>query len=179
VAIPNPRTWIANVTAFSAAIMNADMRDAINFLMGRGGGCKDYARLTLTGTQPTLTSGTSLAIPFNAEDWDLRGGHSTSSAQSRYVFQESGKYTISGQMAFAANANGDRIAYVSLNGVTIILASEGRACAVATTFQAWSVDYAFNAGDYIELIGLQTSGVALALSALNGGTVLCVEWKAV
>ena len=176
--VPNPRTWIAGVTAFVATTMN-ETRDAFNFLMGRGAGCKEYARLVVNANV-TTTTGVVIAVPFNAEDWDTRGGHSVTTFPSAYTFQDGGKYRVSGQIAYAGNPTGDRCAQIRANSFNVIAAVQQKAGGSYDTYLSFAFDYQFVAGDYIEVIALQNCGGPLSLiSNALGGTFMVVEWVAV
>ena len=175
-SIPSPRSWVGGVTAFTAVVMNLDLRDSINFLLGVGAGCKDYAKLRIS-TSPSIAANTIYAIPFDLEDWDSRNGHGSVSPTVYYP-QEAGKYRITGQIGFANNATGMRQVYVR-QGVSLLALNTTMVQAVAAgypTIIPFTVDVAFVVGDWFELIAYHTASAPVALSGPN--TFMVVEWIA-
>jgi hypothetical protein len=168
------------VPAGKSSIVTTDITDVRRMASAVGAGLNDgmdYCKMRIS-TTPSITSGTALQIIFDLEDWDLRGGHSTTVSPSAYVIQAAGKYQISGQAAFASNATGYRQALVRVNGTTVICAPQISASATTATYMSFLVDQQLNAGDYVELLMNQASGAGLALSAANGGTFMVVKWQA-
>jgi len=141
--------------------MNSFFRDPINFLLNR-----PHAELRQTTTQSFVT-GTNTAVQFNAEDVDTDvdgvGGHDNVTNNTRYTARYPGWYLISGVIEFNANATGTRFAWLAVNG-TDVNGSVGRgiADAAGSSVTPSRPKLIFlNVGDYVELIGFQTSGGAL------------------
>lgn len=169
--VPNQQTWSPSELV-TAAMMNSNVRDAVNFLANPP---------LFTGYQSvaqTLTNGATTAILLDSEVADTYNGHSTSTNTDRYVAQVAGYYLGYGATYFAANATGQRIGLILKNGsafgipvamrTTVDAASAG-----ATEVPASGVVY-LNAGDYMQLGGIQTSGGNLNTNA--NGSYFYVFW---
>jgi hypothetical protein len=181
--VPTPSTQTAG-TVVPAATINSQGNLA-TYLAGRtesGGARKPLCRMRQTVAQ-SLTSGADTAITFDTEDVDYDNGHSTTTNTSRYTAGTAGWYAAYGIVAFAANATGDRVVQLRINGTTLV---PGRAhtltntvaSAVYANSASWLVF--LNAGDYVELIGTQISGGALNTSVASSAvSVLAVEWRSV
>lgn len=127
------------------------------------------ASIYQTTTSTSFTTGTWGLVGFDAEIFDIvQAGdspmHDTATQNSRLYFRTAGKYVVSGQLTFVTNATGSRSVDLRMNaagsssgGTSLVLQSVA-ALASATTVLVPEVTYAFAAGDYVELFGLQTSG---------------------
>lgn len=121
------------------------------------------------------TSGTLQALTFNSERFDNGDLHSTSANTSRLTVPVTGLYTVGGHVSIAANATGNRQLAVRLNGGTFIAAhlqpnagaGDPAQLSIVTTYQ-------FVAGDYCELMAMQSSGGAL--NAVAGGNFSPEFW---
>jgi hypothetical protein len=121
-----------------------------------------YERVRLYNTAAqTLVDATLTAITFDTELYDTASLHSLTLNTSRITIPAAGYYNIGANVQFTANAVGDRLIEIRLNGTTT------RPCAsrVLTNTVAGqptnmnlSADYLFAAGDYIELFARQASG---------------------
>ena len=116
----------------------------------------------------SLTNNTDTTLTFNTENYDTDSYHSTSSNTSRLTVPSAGKYLITANVGFAANATGYRFAKIQKNGTTNV-SSIGTNAAPNGTFDTHinnSVVVDAAASDYFEIIVFQNSG-----GALNGGSV--------
>lgn len=111
-----------------------------------------------------VASGTVQAVTFDSERYDTDTMHSTSVNTSRITFTTAGTFAVFGNLAFAANATGFRAIELRLNGTTyiasIVIPAVGGG--IPTRLGVYT-EYAFTAGQYVELIANQTSGGALNL----------------
>lgn len=111
---------------------------------------------------------TETALTFDSERFDTDNMHSTSVNTSRITINTAGLYSIAGMMSWAANGTGIRQIGIRLNGATyvalVLVASSG---AGAATLMNVGTLYRFAVNDYVELVGYQSSGGALAV-AVNG-----------
>lgn len=117
----------------------------------------------------SIPNNTNTIITLNSENYDTDPNgeiHSTSSNTSRMTIRTAGKYLVLGQVQWAVNATGERLAQIRLNGTTNI--------AISTTIlgsgtygliQQVLVVHDFSASDYVELVAYQDSGGALNVSA--------------
>lgn len=162
----------------TAALWTSQVKATMDYLMGSGANgvprFKGYA-----STAQTLTTGSGdVAITLDTEDYDSDNGHSTTVNTSRYTIQVAGTYLLLGTLAFATNATGNRKAGININGVN---ARGGTVQGPGFAGNSWcacvGVSQALNVGDYVELVGWQTSGGNLATSATGGfGPTLICQW---
>jgi hypothetical protein len=150
-------------TYWTAALVNAQIRDPMNFLLGvprfRG-----YAATTQSISDSTWTS-----LSIDTEVVDSDAGHSTVTNTSRYVCQVAGTYLLAGTSAFAANATGNRAARLAINGIAIP-GSFVKTLAATVTHSSATLTTAIapmSVGDYVEVQGYQSSGSALSTSAAS------------
>ena len=154
--------------------------------------CSAYAA---TATSVANSGTTPTVIALDAELYDVannyNGGsdaaaHDNVTNNSRVYIRTTGKYEISGQVAFSNNATGIRSAYVYSNaagnpasGTQLFATTQG---AVSGGFNTGlpipTFEVPLVAGDYIELFGLQTSGGPLNTSTGQGATFLRVKLAA-
>lgn len=124
---------------------------------------------------------TSLTFTSAAVDQDYLGGtgHSNSVNTSRYTANYAGWYEVSGGVAFATNATGNRGCRWAVNGAAvtgtyIFLAA---IAAVDCVIPARTRLIYLNVGDYIELQGWQSSTAALLTSVfVEGLSSMMVRW---
>lgn len=155
----------------TATWANADVRDAINFLLNP----PDVHVTNTTGL--SHTSGTSLLLTWDTEVADTDTMHSTGTNPSRLIATTAGLYAIVARAAFAANATGIRSLDVRKNaagaaaGGTRVGYDSQTPVTGAVTSIAVIMDVRLAAGDYLEAFGFQSSGGALALDATAGLTL--------
>lgn len=153
--VPSPITWIANQIV-TAAQLNANIRDAINFLIS-----PPLCIMRQTTVQSIASAGW-VSILFDTEDVDRDNGHSTVTNTSRYTAQTAGYYTVNSIVTFAANNVNDRGAGLAVNGalqngkIVFMQAVTGQ----FSTSQINSTVF-LNVNDYLETQGWQESGGAL------------------
>jgi len=153
--VPTPATFAVGVLASTA--MNSGVRDPLNFLLS-----PPAAKLRQTSAQ-SLTTSVAAAITFDVEDLDNVGGHSTVTNTSRYTAVYAGWYFCGGGVGYASNATGLRGAEFAVNGTVVngvgVLLS---AITGATTrVPCRGILVFLNVGDYVEVLGFQSSGGAL------------------
>lgn len=129
------------------------------------------ARVFNTANLATATA-TPFAVTFDSERWDLgtaSGQHSTASNTSRLTCVVAGLYAITGHVEWAANVTGYRLIRLRLNGNNAQIVAEelDQAVTVAAIPHRMSVatEYRLVVGDYVELIGEQSSGGNLNIVA--------------
>ena len=119
-------------------------------------GCSVYD----SGSTQTLANNTYTALTFNSETIDTDGFHSTTVNTSRLTIPTGlgGRYAITVSPKFAPSAVGIRTGAVYKNGGVLLYLSEviGSATAYVSNNVTYLVDLA--AGDFIELVPVQTSG---------------------
>ncbi|TQM62940.1 hypothetical protein [Humibacillus xanthopallidus] len=128
-----------------------------------------------TATQ-TLTSSVWGLVPLAGELFDVvQSGdspmHDITTNNSRIYFRTAGKYEVTGQGYFVANATGTRLAQIRLNSggsdtggtqVNVSQQSAGGGAAIAVPMPSPVISV--SAGDYVEMFLFQNSGSNLATS---------------
>lgn len=140
------------------------MRDNIKWL----GTDKPHCRVRNSANISHTTSGSYQALTFNSERVDVGAMHDTSSNTSRLTVPTGGGgfYEIGGCIEFESSATGRRGVQIRLNGATVIGRIEVSAFANDQAVSV-STSYQLSAGDYVELMGLQSSGGALNMLATS------------
>src|SRR5581483_8429754 len=116
-------------------------------------------------TTQSIPDNTSTALLFNSEDYDVGGLHDTGSNTSRLTAVVDGLYDVKGLAYFASNTTGYREVLIRKNGSTFYSqAIQAPVTGIATAIPT-AAELALVAGDYVELVVVQTSG-----GALNGGS---------
>jgi len=172
-AVPIPYTWSPGDIE-SAALLNAQIRDSITFLLN-----KPIATLLQTVSTQTFTTATWTTLTWDATaSVDTYGGYNSGTSTSKYVAQVAGTYRVNGLVNLVNNATGLRAARLAKNGTAVQGAQERRAPAPATGTTVpvgWEIPLAV--GDYVELLGFQASGGNLAtLVDSETCSSLRIEW---
>lgn len=123
--------------------------------------CRVYNSAAISIT----TSGTDQALTFNSERYDTDTLHSTAVNTGRVTITTAGTYDVGAAVDFAASATGYRTVYLRLNGSTIIASQKSAASPSGTHQLTVTTQYPFAAGDYIEVVVVQSSGAALNVNA--------------
>lgn len=157
----------------TAAKMN-QYQTALNFLLN-----PPRAQAYPNAGQTHTGTGTYQAIALDAEDVDTDGMHDLVTNNSRLTCQTAGKYELSGQVTFAINATGRRLARFNINGASI----GGQTEVMPTTLAGSTVsiplpliEVALNVADYVEMVAFQSSGGNLAYAAGKGSMWLRAKW---
>jgi len=105
---------------------------------------------TNTGNWQTLT--------FNSEMSDPYGMHSTSINTERVIAPLGGWYLATGHLVFAANTTGMRGLMIQLNGATLLAVDGRNAQSSGATWISIACLSKLDAGDYLTMMGYQSSG---------------------
>jgi hypothetical protein len=154
-SIHNPATGNVPPAAWGDAV-----RSALEFL-ARPPGC---SVITSSGTNAANNAWTSV-VWNGTDERDTDGFHAAGSASLVVPAGLGGWYTFTGQVAFAANAVGIRMARLSVNGADTVRV--GAFQAPSTGLAAYvpvSADLLLAAGDTVTVQGYQASGGTLALN---------------
>lgn len=122
---------------------------------------------TAAGQSIPNSSGT--LINYGTKDYDTHGAVTTGIGVWNFRCPISGKYQINAYLGFAANGVGVRQATIRRNGVNAVTnVAQPNGADVGST----GVNYTLqcNAGDTIDVVGVQTSGGALVLQIVAGAT---------
>lgn len=110
----------------------------------------------------SIPNATNTAVTFNSERYDTDSIHSTAVNTSRLTAVHGGKYLITCNVFFDANATGIRDFDIRLNGVTFISAArESVSSAAVGSSIITTTIYNLAATDYVECVVFQNSGGAL------------------
>lgn len=113
----------------------------------------------------SVANATVQPLTFNSERFDTDALHSTSVNTGRLTAPVTGTYLIFAAATFAANATGQRVLQLRLNGTTFISRVGDVSTSANLSALETSTIYQLTAGDYIEAIVYQDSGGALNVSA--------------
>jgi hypothetical protein len=116
-----------------------------------------------------VSNNTRTAITLNSERWDTGAVHSTGSNTANMYAPtgEGGKYLFGGHGEWAAfNTTGIRQIELFQNAATIVAVQQVPGVN-GLQDQSVSTLWSMAAGDYMQLTGLQTSGVALFFNAVG------------
>lgn len=116
------------------------------------------ARVTRTAAFTHNSSGDFLAIPFDSERWDTDGCHDNATNNTRLTAVTAGRYLITGNVTFAANANGGRFVAIRINGSDYQARQFSPGIASLTVSLNVAAICDLEAGDYAELMAYQNSG---------------------
>lgn len=123
-------------------------------------------KLVLPANFSLATTATAFSVPFPAGSviLDDLTWHSVTVNNTRITPNRAGRYLVIGNPAFAANATGDRRAYITKNGATSSVWARAIANgANSITVPVTGVHDMNGTTDYLELQGFQSSGGALDL----------------
>jgi hypothetical protein len=139
----------------------------------------------LASTSFKCADATFTPVILDTEVEDTEGGHSTTTNSQRYTAQVAGLYLVTGQVAFLANATGQRAAKLTVNGTTDVLGSEqlltGQTANIVNTVSVNPSYVRLAVGDYVYMQAFQNSGTSggLALNSVGAAqTQLACLWVA-
>lgn len=155
-----------------ASWANADIRDAINFLLDQPHAFAYQA----TGVSIPTGTATETLMTFDAESWDNDVMHDNVTNPSRVIAKTAGLYAVNFQVVFPANATGVRYVILRKNaagasggGTAIAFARDQSASGTGASYVSKSLDVQLSANDYLEVFDIQTSGGALtSVTGING-----------
>lgn len=163
--VPTMRTFTVGEYE-TGAYFNANIRDAINFLL-----MLPIATVYQTVAQSFGLSGSLNPITFDSTAVDSYGGHSNTVNPSRYVAQVAGFYLVAGAIVFGASTSGTyRKAQIYINGTAVAYAvaqlGQVSSTSAATTVPISPAIVYMNVGDFVSLYG--TADVASLPTVANG-----------
>lgn len=112
----------------------------------------------------SIANNTVTAVTYNSERWDTDTMADLGVNNTRITIQTDGYYLVTFSGRWATQAGGTRLFSIRLNGVTLIGTTQLESVGGSTNVrQEVSTTYSFTAGDFIEVVAFQTSGVAVNL----------------
>lgn len=138
----------------------------------------NYVRVYNTAAIATA-SGTSKALPFDSNRQISHAAmHSTTTNTERLVAVTTGWHMFGANVQWATSAAGERVTMIRLAGANGLARVQGAGLAT-TLIQNVSGGWYMTAGDYIEVVVVQTSGGALNVAAPAGSDrYACEAWLA-
>lgn len=173
-AVPTPASETAG-NLITGALWNANVYNGLTYLLN------PPIYYAVQNTSQNISNTTNTAITFDTEIYDTYAGHNNSTNNTRYTAQVAGYYLMSGCVAYAANANGVRLAKLRLNGTDI----KGSAVELyasnssnLTTVATCTIIQFMNVNDYVEVATWQNSGATIATSVGNSDQLcsMTVTW---
>lgn len=169
--VPSPRTWAVG-ELLTAAKLNTDLRDGLNFLL-----TPPRALLHKSANQ-SISDSVWTAVTWNSEQYDSDGGHSDSTNNSRYTAQTAGWFEFYAEIMFGNASGGDRGARFLKNGAGNPFGEHVIGSATTTAgagIHGWAL---LSVGDYVETFAYQNSGGSLIVGATfdNSPTYMTAKW---
>jgi hypothetical protein len=164
-------------TPITSAWLNANLRDAVNFLIYPPAVRAHYTAGSSTLANTTLAS--PAIVPLTTVDLDTYAGYTTG-ASAHYTAPVSGRYLLAGQVFLASSSTTTFYACgVRVNGTTAYWGGIPR---FAGTSQAGGAAVVkrlrLNAGDTVQLIAAQASGGAIAYNTTaSNQTRMLALWE--
>lgn len=162
--VENP-AWVDGSTTISAAKLN-NVEQGIT-----DAHFQPCARVTHSLAQ-SISSATNTALAFNTERYDQDGLgtstiHDNTVNNTRLICRVAGKYSIGGNVEWAANATGVRDVFLRLNGSAYIAYSRFSTVVASTIQQGIATDWELAVNDYVELVVFQNSGGGLNVNSTS------------
>lgn len=144
----------------TAAMMNAEVRDSVNFLANPPS-CRVYH-----SAAQTIAHNTPVALAFNSERLDTDNMHDTVTNNSRITFNAAGLYVITASVQWQAAATGTRYLLIWHNtGANLVLNQISAAGTAESHAMSCTTIYKCASGTYVECRVYQFSGAALNIQA--------------
>jgi hypothetical protein len=140
----------------------ARLSDAVR-PMTFGQACRVYNNANIS-----IPTATQTVIPFNAERWDYDAMHDTTANTSRIYARVAGVYCVIACVRFAANATGQRQAFLRYDDGSTFASVLTNAAASGTTDIIVAGTWYFAANRYCELYVWQNCGAALNVVYAGG-----------
>lgn len=168
--VPNPRTWTVG-ELLTAAKMNTDLRDGLNFLLS-----KPLCKLR----QNVGINIGSANITWPTEVIDRDNGHSTVSNTDRYTVQTAGWYHVICNVEWVDAFTAGEARIISIGAISAAGSTMGSTTAGALSLGTGnnavacvSGMFAMAVGDYFTANTI-ISGAGTEL--VSNGTSFCIEW---
>ena len=164
-ALPGtPRTWVAGEYP-TAAQLNAEIKDSVNFLNGAP------AARAYHSIAQSIGNAAWTIVAFNSERFDNYAMHDNATNNSRITVVTGGVYLLTTRVSYAANGTGTRLLDVYQSGLSVDTfgpiagnGTHGNHLAMTTVSKAV-------AGDYFQVATYQDSTVALNVTAATFSAV--------
>lgn len=165
------QTTLAVGAVLTSAVWNANVRDAVNYLL-----TPPMAVLRQTVAQSAGAGGYT-AVTWDTEDRDSDNGHSTISNTSRYTAQTMGWYIVQSTINWPGSTSGNWLGItLQVNGSTRY---SKQATGTSTVFNAahhTGTQLFLNAGDYVDTLAANGTGNAYLLTSSDGFPRTAIRW---
>jgi len=155
-SVPSLSTAFTAGQRFRATDVNTT-NEAVNFA-----NTAYVCRVYNDATQSINSGGSPTALVMPKELNDSYSWHSTSVNTSRITPTIAGWYLATGNVQWAANANGTRRLDLAVNGASVCTVESLGSASSATGQTVSTVIYANGSSDYYEILGYQNSGGAIS-----------------
>lgn len=125
------------------------------------------ARATHDADQSTST-GVAVTVALNTEHSDTASIHDTATNNERLTAPVAGYYVITGAITWDGAAGGQRTLYLRYNGSDFIDIAESDVPGANRFTQTVHAIYYLNAGDYVDMRAVQSSGGTVAIKNMGG-----------
>lgn len=169
--VPSQRTWTTG-DIVTAAMMNANVRDAVNFL------AQPPLFVGYQATAQAIPATAWTAINLDSSVADTYSGHSNTVNNSRYTAQVAGWYFMFGVVAYSSNATGVRFAAFYVNGsanIQLPASSEAAVSGYQTLTACAGLVY-LPLGSYVELRSYQNGANPLNTMTSTGQSSYMAAW---
>jgi hypothetical protein len=153
--VPVPASATAGAS-IASSLWNSQVRDGLGYLLN------DPVFVGTQTVSQNVLNNTWTAISLDTSQADSYSGHSNTTNNTRYTAQVAGYYSVCGVTCWTANATGVRASRIHVNGAVIqgtcqmFMTSSTNTTGVATPLRTiW-----LNVGDYVEIAGYNSSGLA-------------------
>lgn len=157
-------TWFSNQLV-NAAKIQANITDPLNDLNTRTTNpLNPPLAMLYQNTAQSVPNAAFTAITWDTEVADTHNGHDLITNPTRYTSQIAGWYEVDGQISWAPNATGRRIASIFVNGAELGYTRDEivPTATAGTSLSCKATALVFlNVNDYVEIRGFQSSGGAL------------------
>jgi hypothetical protein len=113
------------------------------------------------GSTQSISNNSRTAVAFDTESYDTDTMHDNSTNNERLIAKTAGKYIISGNIGFAANATGEREAWINHSADGDIAAATRAGEGDRTNYMSVTTAYDMAADEYVVLQVYQNSGGSL------------------
>ncbi len=136
---------------------------------GSSGGGGDVTlsvvRVTKTSNQVTITAIDTI-ISWDSESFDTEDYHDNVADNGRFTIPKTGHYSLKCTLQWPGNANGFRTVGFSVNGgATQPIVSVGGGDGTSDVYTNGTIDLFLNVGDFIRIMGRQTTGSNLSIQS--------------
>ena len=169
--VPSQRTWSVG-DIVTAAMMNANVRDAVNFL------AQPPLFVGYQANAQSLPATAWTAISLDSSLADTYSGHSNAVNNSRYTAAVTGYYFVFGMVAYASNSTGARFAAIYANGAPTTYgpaSSQGAVSGYQTLSYALAL-VPLAAGGYVDLRAYTNAAVSTQVGTTGQASMMAAWW---